>query len=97
MESQFTGLSTEIQQFIASEADKDTENYDPSVNDPCLVRVKEMWHRATVLERDELNWNVSDNVMKPAGHFDFCFYMSHEVKKKKLFDMKVYRKKSRLI
>ncbi|KAK3749426.1 hypothetical protein RRG08_003275 [Elysia crispata] len=58
MESQFTGLSTEIQQFIASEADKDTENYDPSVNDPCLVRVKEMWHRATVLERDELNWNV---------------------------------------
>ncbi|RUS80335.1 hypothetical protein EGW08_011904 [Elysia chlorotica] len=58
MELQYTSLSSEIQKFIDSEVDRDADKFDPSVNDPCLVRVKEMWHRATVLKRDELNWKV---------------------------------------
>ncbi|GFR68044.1 tudor domain-containing protein 1 [Elysia marginata] len=59
MDKQFASLVAEIQQYITSEADADSlEQFVPNVNDPCLVRWNETWHRATVLDREELKWNV---------------------------------------
>ena len=62
-DAQFTSLVAEVQQYVASVTDEDPEDFVPKVNDACLVRYKESWQRATILEgAAELNWNVSMNV-----------------------------------